>query len=59
MAHSYLVRVEFPHDWNNGFDFREPSLEAAQATAADYARGTWGESGYRKVTIYSLVEEVN
>lgn len=55
----YTVVIEFPHDWQNGFDLPETTLEAARATAKEYARGKSGEAGYRKVTIYSLVEEVN
>lgn len=55
----YLIRVEYPHEWNNGFSFHEPTLEAANTKAAELAKGKPGYSGYVQVSIYELVEKVN
>ena len=59
MKSPFIVEVEFPHDWQNGFTLGDQSLEDAESTAKEFARGKVGEKGYRKVTIYSLVREVN
>lgn len=59
MTLPFLINVEFPHDWNNGYSYGVGTLEEARAEAESHKRGKIGEKGYRQVRIYSLVEEVN
>lgn len=59
MTQPFLITVEFPHDWHNGYSYGADTLEEARAKAADDKRGTPGENGYKQVRIYSLIAEVN
>lgn len=56
---NYLICVEYPHEWTNGFSFRESTLEAAETRARGVAKGTPGMEGYVQVSIYELVKKVN
>lgn len=59
MTSPFIVEVEFPHDWQNGYTLGAWTLDGAEREAAELVRGTPGEKGYRKVRILSLVREVN
>lgn len=59
MGVNYLIKVEYPHEWNNGFSYHLPTLEEAKTKAAELAKGKPGYSGYTQVSIYELVEKVN
>lgn len=59
MSAPFVVEVEFPHGWQDGYTFGVSTLEEAEREAAELARGKVGEQGYRKVSILALVREVN
>lgn len=59
MSAPFIVSVEFPHDWQDGYTFGVDTLDEAEQEAAELAHGKAGEKGYRKVSILSLVREVN
>ena len=57
----YLVEVEYPHKWSNGFTLHCPDLEEARAAAERYAAQSSpsGTENYIKVTIWKFEEAVN
>lgn len=59
MTEPFIVTTSFPHQWRDGFNRSAPSLEAAEAIAASYTQGRFGQEEYCQVRIYSLVREVN
>lgn len=56
---SFLVTVEFPHEWTNEYHLVFATETEAEDFANDTAHGKPGDRDYRKVAIYELIKAVN